>query len=119
MATTIEPFQGLPASTIGPFTATTTSANAPIDGLEGGGQIRILNTGSANCRIAFGKDNTAAVTVPTAGVKTGLTYAPTKGSKNTIAGSNEILSAPPGTKFIAFACDTGTTTMEFTPGQGL
>jgi hypothetical protein len=113
-------FVGDAASTIGPFPVTTTSANAPISGLTNGRQVRIANTGGAGVRIAFGTDNTIVATTPAPGTLASARYTGgTAGSKLIAAGAVEVLGAPAGAAFIAFKTDAGTSTIEFTPGEGV
>jgi hypothetical protein len=113
-------FLGNALSTVGPFPVTTTSANAPISGLTNGGQLRVVNTGAAGVRIAFGADNTIVATTPTPGTLASAKYTGgAAGSKIVPAGAIEILTAPPGTAFIAFKTDSGASTIEFTPGEGV
>lgn len=109
------PFLGTAASAIGPFTATTTSRNAPISGLTAGGQVRIV--ADTDVRIEFGSANTVAATTPAVGALTGSTYAVTAGSRRVKPGI-EVLSAPVGTTHVAFKTDTGTAVVEFDTGKG-
>lgn len=111
------PFLGSPSATLGPFTATTTSANVAI---SVPGTVRVVNSGSSACRIAWGTSSSAAVTKPTPGTQVGATYtAPSAGSKLVLAGSVELFTVPPSTTHVSFATDSGTTTIEFTPGFGV
>jgi hypothetical protein len=121
MTTPNEAFTPVTAKTAGAMPAATTSAAVALTGLGGsGGQVRVAVTGSAGVRVEFGIDATVTATTPTPGSLVGSVYtAPTRGSLFVPAGAVEILSAPAGTTYVAFKTDSGTSTVEFTPGMGL
>ena len=106
--------------------ADTTSANVQL-GANGTlgytareGALRVLNSGSSNARIAFGTSNAVTATTPASGSKATNTYtSATVGSLTVLAGSVEVFTIPPGTTHVAFICDAGSTTLEFTVGAGL
>lgn len=89
------------------FNVAAVSANAAM---SLGNQVRVA-VGAADVRIEFGRDNTVAVTKPVAGGAAG--------SMLLKAGSIEVLTVPAGTEFVAYATDSGTSTLELTPGIGL
>lgn len=89
------------------FNVATATANAAM---PLGNQVRAV-VGAADLRVEFGKDATVTATKPVVG---GVA-----GSMLLKAGSIEVLTVPPGTEFVAFATDSGTSTLELTPGVGL
>lgn len=107
VATAASTSAGLPtAAATKLIAATTSSASVAITGP----QVRIVN-GAADCRIEFGTSSTVTVTKPVSGGAAG--------SLTIKAGSVETLTLPAGTTYIAAACDTGTSNIEFTPVVGL
>jgi hypothetical protein len=105
--------------TLGPFTATTTAANVALSDATNGGQVRVANSGTTACRIAFVTSSTGLATTPTPGtLGSGIYTGGTLGSVLVLGGSVEVFGAPADTTYISFKTDSGTTTIEFSPGVG-
>ena len=104
-------FRANPASTVSIAASTTLATNVALNrGNPCSDMIRIVG-GTTDCRIEFGKDASVAVVKPVAGVSAG--------SMTIKAGSVEVMTVPPNTAYVAAACDSGSATLEFTPGVGL
>ncbi len=100
-------FQPTRSSTVA-IAATTASQSVALNGGNvANDSLRIAN-GASDCRVEFGT-SAVAVTKPNGA---------TPGSMLIKAGFVEVITLPPGTTHVAAACDTGTSTIEFTRGIG-
>ena len=101
-------FQARATATV-QIAATTTSARVAIAGLESGGTVRVVNPGTTAARVEFG-DVTVAATSPSGA---------TPGSLMVPAAAVEVLAAHFGVTHVAAKMESGTATVEFTPGFGI
>jgi hypothetical protein len=98
------PFQPTPASTVN-IDVASSSANVLVNASSGGGQVRIMNNGSATVWVKFGTDNTVAATTAS-GFPVG-------------SGGTEVVTVPLGPIYVAAIAAGSTGKIYFTPGSGI